>query len=273
MFVFPGVSHYFAHMDLSLIRSEHKSRRAIITLNRPQKRNALNDVMIAELTTAFQAAARDAAVKVVLLRAEGSAFSSGADLAQIRDISQRDLEQNRVDSSKFAFLLRTVYELRKPVIAAVQGPALAGGCGLASVCDFVIAANELATFGLTEVHRGFVPAVVIPFLIKRVGEARTRELALRGNILSALEARSIGLATNCVPDATLATATDALADELITLNSATSMGFCKELIAKLHGLNLVDSLDFAANVNAAARMTADCKEGIEAFLQKTSPKW
>jgi methylglutaconyl-CoA hydratase len=260
-------------MDFTQIHSRHEDRTAVITLNRPDKRNALNDAMVSDLTAAFLAAARDSSVKVIILGGEGPAFCAGADLEYLQRISQNDLEQNRTDSLKLAVLFRTIYEIRKPVIASVRGPALAGGCGLATVCDFVLASREKARFGYTEARIGFVPAIVMAFLIKRVGEGRARELVLRGNTLGADEAERIGLVTKAVPDAEVDSAVKDLAGELITQNSATSMGYCKELIGRLHGLNLLDSLDFAANVNAAARMTADCKQGVEAFLQKSIPKW
>ena len=172
-----------------------------------------------------------------------------------------------------ANLFRVIHELRKPVIAVVNGPALAGGCGLATVCDFVIASEEKAKFGYTEVRIGFIPAVVMIFLIKRVGEAAARELILRGNIIGAREAKKIGLINAVAPERALESTVDALCSELIEQNSGTAMGLCKEMLSKLYGMNLMDSLDFAANMNAAARMTHDCKQGIDAFLKKEKPRW
>ncbi len=260
-------------MQFTRLLYDTSNRKATITLNRPEKRNALDDVMVAELTTAFTQAARDQNVKVVVLQASGTAFCAGADLDYLSRIAGFDLEQNRADSSKLANLFRTIYELRKPVIAMVNGPALAGGCGLASVCDFVIASEEHATFGYTEVRIGFIPAIVMIFLIKRVGEGRARELILHGNIINALEARRIGLANVVVPEAQIQTSVSALADELIHNNSLHAMGLCKEMLSKLHGLNLAEALEFAANMNAAARMTADCKVGVAAFLNKEKIEW
>lgn len=260
-------------MQFTRLLYDTSNRKATITLNRPEKRNALDDVMVAELTTAFTQAARDQNIKVVLLQGSGTAFCAGADLDYLSRIAAFDLEENRADSAKLANLFKTIYELRKPVIAIVDGPALAGGCGLASVCDLVIASEERATFGYTEVRIGFIPAIVMIFLIKRVGEGRARELILRGNIINALEARRIGLANMVVPEAQLQTSADALADELIQNNSLHAMGLCKEMLSKLHGLNVADALEFAANMNAAARMTADCKAGIAAFLKKEKIEW
>jgi methylglutaconyl-CoA hydratase len=260
-------------MQFSRILYDTSKRKATITLNRPEKRNALDDIMVGELTTAFTQAGRDQNVKVITLQAAGSAFCAGADLEYLSRVSKFDLEENRIDSSKLAALFRTMYELRKPVVAMVNGPALAGGCGLASVCDFVIASEENATFGYTEVRIGFIPAVVMIFLIKRVGEGRAREMVLRGNIISAKEASEIGLISSAVPATELQRAVDELLDELTRQNSLHAMGLCKEMLSKLHGLNFLDSLDFAANMNAAARMTPDCKQGVSAFLNKDKIKW
>jgi len=260
-------------MEFTRLSYAGGERRATITLARPEKRNALDDVMVGELTAAFTAAARDPSVKVVVLDARGSAFCAGADLEYLQRIASFDLEAHRADSRALASLFRLIYELRKPVVAAVQGPALAGGCGLAGVCDFVIASREHAAFGCTEVHIGFIPAIVMVFLVRRLGEGRARELVLRGAVLDADEARAAGLVTAVVPHDGLAGAVDALAAALVTENSAASMGLCKDMLARLHGMNFLDALDFAANMNAAARMTPDCKRGIAAFLAKDKLTW
>jgi methylglutaconyl-CoA hydratase len=260
-------------MDFRRILYTAGERIARITLNRPDKRNALDDTMVAELTTAMALASRDPAVKVVLLAANGPAFCAGADLAYLQKVSSSDHEQNRADSTRLATLYKSMYELRKPVVALVNGPALAGGCGLASVCDFVLASREHARFGYTEVHIGFLPAIVLLFLMKRVGEGRARELVLRGHVLNADEAQSAGLVSTVVPENELVERGEALLKELIEHNSATAMAMAKEMLAKLDGMNAAEGLDFAANMNAAARMTADCRKGVQAFLNKQQPEW
>lgn len=260
-------------MQFSRLLYDTSNRTATITLNRPDKRNALDDVMVGEMTSAFQQAGRDPQVKVILLEARGPAFCAGADLEYLAKVAQFDLEENRSDSAKLAALFRTIYELRKPVIAVVQGPAMAGGCGLASVCDFVLASEDHATFGYTEVRIGFIPAVVMLFLIKRVGEGRARELILRGNSINATEAHRLGLVTAVVPSAELKDTALAVAGELIRNNSLHAMGLCKEMFSKLNGMSPIDALEFAANMNAAARMTPDCKAGIAAFLKKEKIEW
>ena len=260
-------------MKFTRLLYEVGERKARITLNRPEKRNAFDDVLVRELTLAFVSAGKDQNVKVVVLAGVGPAFCAGADLEYLNRLSRFDLEENRADSQQLANLFRLIHELRKPVIAVVNGPALAGGCGLATVCDFVIASEENATFGYTEVRIGFLPAVVMIFLLKRVGEGTARELIVRGNIIGATKAREIGLINMVVPERELESATEALCMEIIQQNSGTAMSLCKEMLSKIHGMNLMDSLDFAANMNAAARMTPDCKQGIAAFLKKEKHQW
>lgn len=260
-------------MTFTRITYAPADRRAVITLDRPDKRNALDEAMVEDLTRAFILAGRDPVVKVVLLYGSGPAFCAGADLDYLAHVSQFDLEENRKDSARLANLFRLMYELRKPIIAVVDGPALGGGAGLVSVCDFVIASKENAQFGYPEVRIGFIPAVVLVFLVKRVGEGRARELVLRGGTIDAQEAQRLGLASMVVPSAGLAATADALVRELLHSNSGNAMGLCKEMLSKLHGMNLLDALDFAANLNAAARMTVECRNGIGAFLRKEKMEW
>jgi methylglutaconyl-CoA hydratase len=260
-------------MDFETITYQEQHRKATIVLRRPDQRNAMNDVMIRELSTAFVRAGKSQEVKVVIVTAAGSSFCSGADLKYLGRIADADLEENLADSRQLAALFRVIHELRKPVIAAVNGPALAGGCGLVSVCDFVIASEERARFGYPEVRIGFIPSVVMIFLVKRIGEGRARELVLHGNVITAREAMALGLVSAVVPEADLESSVEALAHDLLQNNSLSSMGLCKEMLSKLHGMNLPDSLDFAANMNAAARMTSECKRGIRAFLNKKKIQW
>jgi methylglutaconyl-CoA hydratase len=260
-------------MDFTRIKLNRSDRIAEIVLSRPEKRNALDDVMVRELTDAFTTCNREQQTKVVVLKAEGDAFCAGADLTYLQRLSSFDFSQNQHDSQMLMKLFLLIYTLRKPVIGLIQGPAVAGGCGLATVCDFVLAARETAVFGYPEVHIGFIPAIVLPFLIRRIGEARARELTLRGNTLTAEEAERIGLVTTCVPAIELQEHGRRLAEELIQKNSGSSMGLIKELLSRVHGLSTPDALDYAANLNALTRMTEDCKKGIEAFLKKEPQRW
>jgi len=235
--------------------------------------NALDDLMVTELTTAFQAAQRDSEVKVIVLKADGESFCSGLDLAYLQRVSKYDFIQNQEESNNLMRLFLQVYTQRKPVIALVQGNALAGGCGLATVCDIVVASKETARFGYTEVKIGFIPALVLFFLIRRVGEGRARELALRGNTISAEEALRIGLANTVVPETEIEEYGLSLANEIAKNCSSSSLGLIKELLSRIHGMSVTDALSYAANLNALTRMTDDCKKGIDAFLKKEIAKW
>jgi methylglutaconyl-CoA hydratase len=246
---------------------------ATITLNCPELHNALDTQTIAELSYAFTQVQKDQAIKVVILRAEGESFCAGVDASYLKQIAKYDFNQNLQDSSDLMRLLLQIYTLRKPVIASVQGPALAVGCGLAVVCDFVIAAKETVTVGFPEVTLGFIPALILIFLSRRIGEGRARDLVLSGSIISAEEASQIGLVSQVVPLVDLERTTKQLAELLKTKNSSSSMGLIKELFSRAHGMSTNDALDYASNLNALARMTDDCKKGIEAFLNNETIKW
>lgn len=260
-------------MEFTHIKYTVEQRICSITLSRPEKHNALDDLMVSELSSAFALAQKDNKVKVILLKGEGDSFCSGADLKYLKKMSKFDFHQNQEDSMNLMKLFSQIYAHRKPIIAVVHGHALAGGCGLATVCDMVIASKETAKFGYTEVKIGFIPAIVMVFLVRKVGESRARELTLRGTILTAEEAREYGLVNFVVPETELASASRSLAEELVQRSSGSSMGLIKELLARIHGMSTSDALDYAANLNALTRMTDDCKKGLEAFLTKQPIKW
>jgi methylglutaconyl-CoA hydratase len=262
-----------ASMDFARIKYAVNQRVCTITLSRPEKHNALDDLIIAELSAAFQLAQKDAEVKVILLKGEGESFCSGADLEYLQRVSTFDFNQNQEDSSNLMRLFLQIYSLRKPVIGVVQGNALAGGCGLATVCDLVVASRETARFGYTEVRIGFIPAIVSVFLVRRIGEGRARELTLRGRVLSADEAYRIGLVNYVVPETEIDQFAANLAAEIVKNCSASSLGLIKELFSRIHGMSTTDALSYAANLNALARMTDDCRKGIEAFLKKETMNW
>lgn len=259
--------------DYTRIKVTVDQRICTIMLSRPEKHNALDDSMIDELSDAFLAAQKNQDVRVVILAGEGESFCSGADLAYLQQISRFDFQQNQEDSGRLMNLFLQIYTLRKPVIARVHGNALAGGCGLATVCDLVIGSRETARFGYTEVRIGFIPAIVMVFLVRKIGESRAREMTLRGTILSAEEAYHIGLVNHVVPETELDEFTVNLAREMARNCSPSSLGLIKELLARLHGMSTSDALDYASNLNALTRMTDDCKKGIEAFLKKEPLRW
>ncbi len=243
-----------------------------LTLNRPEKRNALNAGLVAMLTDALDGAARKESIRAIILTGEGPVFSAGADLESLQALQTATEEENLADSGRLAELFEVISRHPKPVIAKVNGHAIAGGCGLAAVCDFSIAV-EGAKLGFTETRIGFVPAIVAVFVLRKLGEAAARDLLLRGHLITASEAARIGLVTRTVPADELDAAADELADELSRETSGSAVALTKELLAELPGMSLRDALDYAARLNARARATDDCKAGIAAFLNKTEPPW
>lgn len=258
-------------MSYDAILSSTKDRVTTITLNRPEKRNALNAQLVGELQDAFEAAKSDD-TKVIVLKANGAAFSAGADLAYIQQLQDFTAEQNLEDSQKFMNLLHSIYTHPKPVIADVRGAAIAGGCGLVTVCDFAIA-TEQARFGYSEVRIGFVPALVMVFLVKRVGEATARKLMLTGDLISAEEADNAGLITKAVWSDQIEEEVEQLTTQLLEGTSAESAKRIKTMLAEQTGMSLKDALNYAAEMNAGARSTGDFKQGIESFLNKTKLSW
>lgn len=257
---------------MSLVIYTVKDRVGYITLNRPEKRNALSHELVIELTGAFDKAEQDSSVKVVVIKAEGEAFCAGADLAYLQQLQYFSFEQNLEDSRQLKNLFLKIYQLKKVVIAQVQGHALAGGCGLATVCDFTFAVPE-AKFGYTEVKIGFIPALVSVFLIRKVGEHKAKQLLLTGEVIKAQEAMERGLINMVLKAEDLEKTVFEFASNLIRSNSGQSMQLTKQLIAQVQSLSLEDGLEQAAMMNAHARATEDCKKGIAAFLNKQDLKW
>jgi len=253
---------------LSLPKGE--GELATITLNRPEKRNAISTEMIEELLAVLDKAESGAA-RVVIVTGAGKAFCSGMDLDALKAISSQSPEQNLEDSRRVARLFRRLYSFPKPLIAAVNGPAIAGGCGIATLCDFTLAVPE-ARFGYSEVRIGFIPAIVSVFLIRQIGEKRARDLLLTGRILEAEEAHQIGLVTEVVPAGTLFDRARELAATLIAA-SPTSLLFTKRLLGRFCEADLDRELELAVRENARSRSTADFREGVASFLEKRNPVW
>ncbi|ARA92187.1 methylglutaconyl-CoA hydratase [Rhodothermaceae bacterium RA] len=247
-------------------------RVATITLNRPDKRNALNASLVASCRAALDEAAADDRVRVVVLAAAGKVFSAGADLAALEAMQTASALDNLADSQRLAELFARIYLHPKPVIARVHGHALAGGCGLAAVCDVAVAA-EPARFGFTEVRIGFVPAIVMVFVRRKLGEAAARDLLLRGHLIPAREAARIGLITRCVAEDELDAVVGQTAEEIASQTSASAVRLTKQMLAQMPGMGLQEALAYAVQMNAFARGTEDCQAGIAAFLQDTLPPW
>ena len=242
-----------------------------ISLNRPEKRNALNSLLIGELISAFEDSA-EGRCGVVILTGAGKAFCAGLDLEELQAMESRTAAEHEADSERFAQLLRLLYELPKPTIAAVNGPAIAGGAGLAMVCDFTLALPD-ATFGFTEVRIGFVPAVVSSFLVRQAGEKAARELLLTGRTFDAKEAHHLGLVTRLIlHHQFLMKEAESLAQSLLR-NSPDSLRWTKALLSEQSRAALDSEISHATKWNALARETDDFREGIRSFLEKRKPVW
>jgi methylglutaconyl-CoA hydratase len=241
-----------------------------ITLNRPEKRNALSPLLIEELTLALKEA-ESCACGVVVLTGAGSAFCAGLDLEHLTALSARTPPEYRRDAENMAGVLRALYDFPKPVIAAVNGPAIAGGMSLATIPDFTLATPE-SKFGFNEVRVGFVPALAASFLLRQIGEKRTRELLLTGKLLKAQEALQLGLVTQLVAAEELMLSAQALAQTLLQ-NSPQAMQAVKRLLASHARRRLDEEIEDAIEVNSQQRSTEDFKEGVEAFKQRRKPNW
>jgi methylglutaconyl-CoA hydratase len=257
---------------MSLVLYEVKEPIAYLTLNRPDKRNALNNEMVRALTDAFRKAEADESAKVIVLKANGKVFCAGADLAYLQQLQHNSFEENLADSSRLADLFHLIYTLPKVVIAQIHGHAIAGGCGLATICDFSFSVPE-ASFGYTEVRIGFIPAIVSLFLIRKIGEKGARELLLSGELIPAEKAKSYNLINDVIEAPELEKRVYTFARQLCEKNSGQSMALTKQLIAEIQSLNLPDGLAYAARMNAKARESEDCKKGIAAFVNKQEIKW
>ncbi len=242
-----------------------------IKLNRPEKRNALNDDLVGELKTIFSKIPKKAEIKTVTITGEGQAFCSGADLEYLRQIKDYGFDKNLSDSLNLAELFLLIYSCPKPTIALVNGPAIAGGCGLATVCDFVLA-DRNAKFGYPEVRIGFVAAIVSVFLLRQIGERITRNLLLTGNVITAEAAEKIGLINRAGEWQKILSEHRDLVLSLRN-NSAEAMKTTKEMIADFVFADIKNELERMAEINANFRKTNDFSEGIAAFLEKRKPKW
>lgn len=291
------------------LKIAYETALAELTLSRPEKRNAISPEMIQELMGALDEIENSAA-RVGIITGAGKAFCAGMDLEALKKLAEppeqssetgeratdgvldlavrvlkgeteeyRDnnqlsphLTEPELESSrKMARMFRRIHDFPKPLIAAVNGPAMAGGCGLATLCDFTLAVPE-AKFGYTEVRIGFIPAIVSVFLIRQIGEKRARDLLLRGRIIGAEEARQLGLVNEIVAREQLMARARELASELLGL-SPTSLAYTKRLLQDFGRKQLDRDLELAIEANARIRSTADFREGLAAFLEKRQPSW
>jgi methylglutaconyl-CoA hydratase len=239
---------------------------ARITLNRPEKRNALNDELIASLKDALRRAHDDDEVRVIVVAGAGSDFCSGADLAALQKIASASVEENLDDARSLMELFVLIRSVRQPVIAAVKGRALAGGCGLATACDIVLAARS-SRFGYPEVKIGFVPAMVTAILRRNVSEKRAFELVTLGNEIGAPEAVALGLINRVMDDEAFDDEVDVFIQQF-NRTSSSAVSLAKRLLYQTDAMSFEDALHCGVDANVTARMSDDCKKGIERFLRK-----
>ena len=257
-------------MNLKTVTLHESERVALLTLNRPDKRNAISYELIGDLQCALDAVSSSSS-QVLIITGAGKAFSSGMDLENLKSLIGRTPEQNLEDSRTMARLFRSIYDFPKPTIAAVNGAAIAGGTGIATICDFTLATPE-AKFGYTEVRIGFVPAIVSNFLVRQVGEKHARDLLLTGRIFPADEALRLGLVNEIVDPGRLLPRAFEIARTLLE-NSPASLRATKTLLSQTVNEELDRRMEASIEENARVRQTHDFREGISAFLEKRKPQW
>ena len=248
-----------------MIKFELKDETGILKLNRPEKRNALHPDLVKQIKKKLKEIEKDEKVKVLIITGEGKAFCAGADLGYLNQLRDYSLLQNEEDSKMLAELFLTIYKFPKPVIAAVNGAAIAGGCGLASVCDIVVADEINAKFGYSEVKIGFIPAIVSTFLMKRIGEGLAKQLLITGDMIDGKRAYEIGLA-NYLSSKALEFSLE-LASTL-NKNSFQSMQMTKNMLNDISTLPAENAVEYCIGLNTISRTSEDFKRGLEKFLNK-----
>ena len=257
-------------MTFQTLNLEISGEIATITLSRPEKRNAISPEMIADLLSAFGEVEASPA-RVLILTGTGTAFCSGMDIDALKVIATQSPTEPLEDSRRMARLYRRIWSFPKPTIAAVNGPAIAGGCGIATLCDFTISVSE-AKFGYSEVRIGFLPAIVSVFLTRQIGEKHARDLLLTGRIIDAAEAYRLGLITQIVPAQELMSTAQTVAASLLAC-SPVSLLKTKKLLHDFAAPELDRELELAIGENARIRSTPDFREGLASFLEKRPPRW
>jgi len=257
---------------METIHVESEGRFTKITLNRPDKRNALNAQMVTELTQEFQRLSKSASSKMIMLTGEGKAFCAGADLESLQHLQQADHDQNLQDSENLAGLFQAMYDYPGVIFGAINGHALAGGCGLVTMCDIALA-HENAQFGYTETRIGFVPAIVTRYLLDKISLSHANRLLLSAQIISSQEAHTIGLVHEVAREEEFKARVDWWVDHVMHELSMEALLTTKKLIRLSQTVDRSTAHQYAIRLNAAARMSSDCRAGIQAFLNKEKLRW
>jgi methylglutaconyl-CoA hydratase len=252
------------------LKLRYEGRIATLTLSRAEKRNAISHQLIDEFLEALQEVEHSAA-QVLILAAEGTAFCAGMDLEDLHQLVEQTSEENHRHSQRIASLFRSLYDFPKTTIAEVNGAAIAGGAGLATLCDFTLASTA-TSFGYTEVRIGFVPAIVSAFLIRQVGEKHARDLLLTGRVITAKEAYRMGLVNEVLEAADLHPRAQQLAEQLLE-NSPASLRATKALLQSYGHDALERDIQSGMEANGSIRMSADFEEGVRSFLERRKPHW
>lgn len=270
MMLFPNKQLYDLHFTITemaeLLEIVNEGAVRILTLNRPDKRNALNDELIAALKIALREADADDAVRAIVIRGAGKDFCSGADLSALQKIATASYEENLEDARSLGELYKLIREVRQPVIAAVRGRALAGGCGLAMACDLIVAETN-AKFGFPEVKIGFVPAMVAAIVCRNMSERRAFATLTLGAEMSAQDLSEAGIVHAIAGEADFEATLTAVTDRYSALSSS-AVQMTKRLLYDIDAMDFPSAIEQGARVNAKARMTEDCRKGIETFLNK-----
>lgn len=256
---------------MSFIITERKGKVGTIIMNRPTKRNALSNAFAIELTRAIVDFNHDEDIVVILLKSSEPVFCAGADLSYMQELQEYTYHENIKDSFDLMKLYKALYLSPKITIAQVEGHAIAGGAGLATITDFTFAVPE-AKFGYTEVKIGFIPAIVSNFLTKKIGTAQLKKLLFTGDLISAKKAKKLGMITSVIKE-NIQEYTIQFISELLSNCSHQSLLATKEVLIESENMTLDDALSFSATMNAKARDTSDCKKGLAAFLKKETVKW
>ena len=258
-------------MSFETVELRLEDKVAWVALNRPDVRNAFNEVMIEELIRVLEQVENDASVRVLVLTGNGKAFCAGADLNWMKKMKGFSYEENYADALRLAELMFKLYNLPKPTVARVNGASIGGSNGLVAACDIVIASHR-AEFSLSEVKIGLVPACIGPYLVKKIGEKACRELFLSGERISADQARDLGLVSDVVTHINLTKRVEERVSSLVT-SGPNALAVSKDLLAKISFMSLEEAKDYTARVIAELRTGDEAQEGMTAFLEKRKPKW
>ncbi len=258
-------------MNYDTITLEKDDRIARVTFCRPEIHNAFNSTMISEMTDVFGEIEKDNDIRVVVLTGEGKSFCAGADLNWMRGVIKQTFDQNLAESNALAGLFNKIYRCRRPVIGRINGAAIGGGTGFVAVCDMAIAARS-AKFSFSEVKIGVVPACIGPYVVKKMGEGRARELFITGERMNAERAHEVGLVNKVVDDDQLDDAVDALVKTLLS-SGPEAVAMAKKLVREVPEMTAAQFKPYTAEMIAKLRVSDEGQEGMDAFLNKRKPKW